>query len=314
LGELVLPLHVALLVASRHGIVSRDQLLAAGLTARQIKYLIRAGLLVVVHQGVYRLATSAETLEQRAVAACAVAPDVLASHSTAARLLGLHPPGPASALHVTIVGAANRRLRDAVIHRSFRMEPIDVIDRPDGIRLTSPPRIAFDLAAHTDDRQLIRVIEEIIRRELCTFPTLLATSQRLRERGRNGSVRFAWVLASRPAWRKPPGSNLELRVEDAIVAAGLPRPERNVPVRLLTGDVIHPDLSWGPQRVVLEVDHVTWHGGGLDGAYDKWRDRQLARLGILSLRITDQDVESNLTGEVANLGEILRLRSPRAAA
>jgi hypothetical protein len=65
---------------------------------------------------------------------------------------------------------------------------------------------------------------------------------------------------------------------------------------------------------VLEVDHITWHGGGLAGAYDKWRDRQLARLRILSLRITDRDIAANLPGEVANLAEILRQRTRRVVA
>jgi hypothetical protein len=158
------------------------------------------------------------------------------------------------------------------------------------------------------------LIEEIFRHQLCTFATMAMTLDRLRERGRNGSARFARVLASRPAWRKPPGSTLELRVENAILAAGLPRPERNVPIRLLTGDVIHPDFLWQPHRAVLEVDHVTWHGGGLDTAYDKWRDRQLARLGILSVRITDHDIDTRLAASIAELGEILRMRSPGHAA
>jgi hypothetical protein len=200
------------------------------------------------------------------------------------------------------------------MHYSFRMDEIDVIDRPGGIRVTSPPRIAFDLAALLDDRQLIRVIEEIFRLKMCTFPTLAATASRLREHGRSGSARIARVLASRPAWRKPPGSNLELQVEAAIVAAGLPRPERNAPIRLLTGEVIHPDFFWPPERAVLEVDHVTWHGGGLDGAYDKWRDRQLARLGIVSMRITDTDVEDGLAAVINDIAAILGLRGHRTIA
>jgi very-short-patch-repair endonuclease len=302
------------LLASPHGVVSRRRLREAGLTTFQIKHLVHIGLLVVVHRGVYRLPSSAETLEQRAAAACAVASDIVVSHRTAARLLGLHPPGRASEVHVTIVGGANRELAGVVQHRSFRMDPIDIIEREDGIRLTSSPRVAFDLAAQLDDRRLLRVIEEVLRLELCTFLTLAEASDRLRERGRKGSVRFARVLGSRPAWRKPAGSRLEERVEEAIAAAGVPRPERQAPIRLLTGDVIHPDFFWPPQRAVLEVDHVTWHGGGLDGAYDKWRDRQLARLGILSLRITDQDIASNLAGEVAHLAEILRRRTRPAVA
>jgi hypothetical protein len=205
-------------------------------------------------------------------------------------------------------------LKGAIVHYSFRMDEVDVIHRPGGIRVTSPPRIAFDLAAELDDHQLLILIEEILRLRMCTFPTMVATAARLREHGRSGSARIARVLASRPAWRKPPGSNLELRVEAAIVAAGLPRPERNVPIRLLTGDVIRPDFFWEPQRAVLEVDHVTWHGGGLDGTYDKWRDRQLARLGIVSMRITDTDVAGGLAGVINDVAEILGRRGHRTVA
>ncbi len=284
------------------------------MTVAQVDYLVRRGLLEVVQPGVYRLVAAPHSMEQRAAAACAMGSDVVVSHATAARMLGLHPPGRASELHVTIGGARHRNLRDVVLHRSFRMDPIDVIRRADGIRLTSPPRIAFDMAGRLSDGDLIVLIEEIFRRKLCTFPTMAATSRRLGERGRTGSARFATVLAGRPAWRKPPGSKLELTVEDAAVAAGLPRPERNVPVRLLTGDVIHPDLFWEPERFVTEVDHVTWHGGGLDGAYDKWRDRQLARLGILTVRITDEDVRLRLPASVADIGEILRGRAGGRAA
>jgi hypothetical protein len=117
------------------------------------------------------------------------------------------------------------------------------------------------------------------------------------------------VLGSRPAWKKPPGSRLELRVERAILAAGLPSPERNVAITLPSGDIIHPDLFWRSELVTCEIDHVTWHGGGLDGQYDKWRDRQLHRLGILSVRITDADVENALGEAVADLATILRARA-----
>jgi hypothetical protein len=305
----VFSLAVACHFAAHHGTAARPALLALGLTPGQIDHLVRARLLNVVQPGVYRLVAVPDTLEQRLAALCAVASDVVVSHTTAARMLGLHPPGAASQLHVTVAGTTHRHLRGVVLHRSFRMDPIDVIHRPDGIRLTSPPRIAFDLAGTLSDGELLGVIEEILRFKLCTFPTLAATSARLRERGRMGSARIARVLASRPAWRKPPGSKLALRVEEAAIAAGLPRPEREAPIRLLTGDVIHPDLYWRPERAVLEVDHVTWHGGGLDGVYDKWRDRQLARLGILSLRITDTDVETRLAEAIGEFREILLLRA-----
>jgi hypothetical protein len=192
------------------------------------------------------------------------------------------------------------------------LDPVDLIQRNDGIRLTSPPRVAFDMAACLTDAALLALIEEILRFELSSYPTLAAAGRRLREHGRTGSARFGRVLESRPAWRKPPGSALEVRVGRAAVAAGLPRPERNPPIRLLTGHVIHPGFFWRPQLVVTEVDHVTWHGGGRDGAYDKWR--QLARLGILPLRITDEDVKHRLPAAIQDLATILRQRGWNSAA
>jgi hypothetical protein len=282
------------------------------MTRSQIGHLVALGLLEAIQPGVYRFAAVVDTIEQRAAAVCAVAPDVVISHATAARLLGLRAGGHSAEMHVTTDGAKHRALRGVMLHRSFRMEAIDVIDRTDGIRLTSPPRVAFDMSWTLSDFELTCLIEEIFRLRLCTYPTLTATGRRMAERGRKGTARFNRVLDSRPAWRKPPGSKLELRVERAIVAAGLPRPERNVGIKLLCGDVIHPDFFWRPSLVVCEIDHVTWHGGGLDGTYDKWRDRQLARLGIITVRITDEHIKHGLIEAIADLAAILQSRS-RAA-
>jgi hypothetical protein len=308
------PLDVAQHLAAHLGIAARRELLALSLSAARIDRLVRAGLFEVVQPGVYRLVAAPVSWEQSLAALCAVAPDVAVSHSTAARLLGLHPPGRSRDAHVTISGSNRRALRGAVVHYSFRLNSVDLIQRRDGIRLTSPPRVAFDMAASLTDESLMNLIEEILRMKACSYSTLAATGARLREHGRTGSARFARVLYSRPAWQKPPGSTLELRVERAALAAGLPRPERNPPITLLTGDVIHPDLFWRPQLVVTEVDHVTWHGGARDSAYDKWRDRQLARLGIVVLRITDEDVQHRLPAAIRDLAVVLRRRGWNSAA
>jgi hypothetical protein len=294
---------------AHHGVATRHELMALGMTRRQIGRLVSARVLVPVQPAVYRLVAVASTIEQQAAAVCAAHPELVVSHATAARFLGLHPPGNRSELHVTSTGTRNPTLRGVVLHRSFRIDPVDVIERGDGIRWTSPPRVAFDMSWLLDDFELVALIEEILRSRLCTYPTLADTARRLAERGRKGSARFGRVLAGRPAWRKPPGSRLELRVERAILAAGLPRPERNPAIKLPSGDVIHPDLFWRPQLVACEIDHVTWHGGGLDGHYDKWRDRQLHRLGILSVRITDADIETRLADAITDLETILRHRS-----
>ena len=265
---------------------------------------------------VYRLAAAPSTVDQRMALACAAGPDVVVSHRSAGRIWGLRRLGQDDRLHVTIPGRSNRQVRGVVVHRSHRIDRVDVVERADGIRLTSPPRTAFDLAAVFHDDALASIVEQLLHDERCTIPTLFATGRRLSEHGRNGSARFARVLQSRPALLKPVASDLELQLERALVQAGLPRPLRQPALRLPSGEVVHPDFYWPAEREAVEVDHVTWHGGKLDLTYDKRRDRQLWQLRIHVTRVTDDEIRHHLGRVVADVGSILRLarRRPTASA
>ncbi len=296
---------VITLLSTHHGAASRAQLLAVGLSRHQIDRLVANRLLLVYTRGVYRAALAPTTPEQAMALACAAAPDVAVSMFSAGRLWNLRRLGHDRRLHVTIAGTAHRTIPGAVIHRSHRTEPMDVVDRPDGIRLTSPPRTAFDLASSLSDSALSSVFEQLLLENVCTVPKLLETARRLSERGRTGSARFQRVLGSRPAWLKPVGSDLELIVERAILEAGLPRPQRQAPVRLPDGCFVHPDFFWPLEREALEIDHITWHGGGRDQYYDKWRDRQLRRVGVRVTRVTDDDIRHRLPAVIDDLRTIL---------
>jgi very-short-patch-repair endonuclease len=218
---------------------------------------------------------------------------------------GLRRLGPDRRLHVTLPGRTKRLVPGAVVHFSHRIDAVDVVERPDGVRVTSPPRTAFDLAWWLSDDRLASVIEQLVHDQRCTIPTLFATGRRLRASGRNGSDRFGRVLQSRPAWLRPVGSDLELRFERAVIAAGLAQPIRQHPIVLPDGHVIHADFYWPDAREVVEVDHITWHGGKLDLTYDKQRDRQLRRLGIHVTRVTDSEIGANMVRVIDDLRAIL---------
>ena len=85
---------------------------------------------------------------------------------------------------------------------------------------------------------------------------------------------------------------------------------RRAAVLLPDGSTIHPDLWWPELRLAVEIDHVAWHGGRRDAQYDKRRDRQLARLGIQTVRITDEDVRLRLGAAAADIRAIAAARSP----
>jgi very-short-patch-repair endonuclease len=255
---------------------------------------------------VYRLAGAPPTEDQAMALACAVEADVVVSHVSAGRLWGLRRLGNDRRLHVLIGGSANRTIPGAVIHRCHQIDPVDVVDRPDGIRVTSPPRTCFDLAWWLSGERLESVIEQVVHDGMATLPTMFSTGHRLCEHGRNGSARYRRVLESRPAWLKPVDSDLELQLERAVLAAGLPRPLRQHPLKLPDGKVIHPDFYWPEEREIVEVDHVTWHGGRQSVAYDKRRDRLVRRIGIGTTRVTDSDIRDDLPAVVADIAAVLR--------
>jgi hypothetical protein len=219
------------------------------------------------------------------------------------RRLGIGPED--DRIDVLFSGPAHRLLPGTVPHWCHRIDPSDVVERDDGIRLTSAARTVFDLASVLDDERLESVIEQVVHDGLTTIGVLRATGDRLRQRGRKGSARFGRVLDGRPAGLDPVDSDPELVVERAIVAAGLPRPVRQHWIRLHTGEAIRVDFYWEPEAEVLEIDHVTWHGGKLDLTEDKRRDRLLRRLGIHTTRVTDVDVRERLDAVIDDLRAIL---------
>src|ERR1700755_1103764 len=74
----------------QHGLITRADALAAGLSHRQIRYRVAAGLWLPVSPGIYRHPAHPVTPAQRLLAAVlAAGPTAVASHQSAAYLWGL---------------------------------------------------------------------------------------------------------------------------------------------------------------------------------------------------------------------------------
>jgi very-short-patch-repair endonuclease len=281
------------LARERHGLVTAAELTRFGIVGRPRSQLLSAGFLVPLHRGVYRIASHADSFEQRCLAACLAAPDAAISGPSAGRLWGLRK------VHTDDVHLIARRtvkLERVSVHRTGLLGPFDVTERF-GIRVLRPIRLLCDLAAHLDEAALESVIEQLLDRRLASIPSVRAAAGRFRARGRPGSLRLGRVLESRPAWLKPADSDLEVRIWRALAERGV-RLDRQVPVLLDEGTTVHLDLGDSESRFAVEVDHVTWHGGRLDAQRDKRRDRMLARLGWTVVRVTDEDVGQRFAATV----------------
>jgi very-short-patch-repair endonuclease len=76
-----------------------------------------------------------------------------------------------------------------------------------------------------------------------------------------------------------------------LSSRGISAPRANAPVDLVDGR-IEVDFLWAEQRFVLEADSREFHGTEVAFERDRWRDRELLRVGFSTLRVTRIQAES----------------------
>ena len=207
-------------IATRHGVVTRSDLIIDGFSRREIDRLVERGTCIRIHNGVYRLATSPDTFESRCVAACAADPDIVITGVAAARLWNFRHVWRVEQPVVLVAHDRTPLARGVVLRRSNVLDATDWVERADGIRLASPPRTWFDCACDLNDEQFERVTEWVLDKH-ATVPRLWTTARRLQARGRPGSARVRRVMEARDDWQKAAGSGLELRVLRALERRGI---------------------------------------------------------------------------------------------
>jgi hypothetical protein len=116
--------------------------------------------------------------------------------------------------------------------------------------------------------------------------------------------RGAAPLASKAKLKSP----LEAMILPLLARRGLPPPRANAPVRLIP-KWIEVDFLWSEEHFVLEADSRDFHGTELAFERDRWRDRELMRVGFSTLRVTrlQAEIEAEAVAETIEL----RLRPRR---
>jgi hypothetical protein len=220
--------------------VSRSKLIDDGFTEHSIRRQVTAGVLVSMHRGVFRLATSTETFETRCAAACLADPSVAVTAVSAGKLWGFRPI-PRHEVPVLVTGHDLPRLaRGVIVRRSTTLPDSHITSRDDGIRLVRPERAWFDCARDLDDDWFERLTEWVLDRH-ASVPTLWEMRRAMTRRGRDGSARVNRVLSRRPTWQKPADSGLELTVLRALEFRGIGPIVRQFAIELHNGVVIHAD-------------------------------------------------------------------------
>ncbi len=250
---------VARIAARQHGVVTFEQLLAAGVSPSGISRRVRAGRLFRIYRGVYAVGHRSLSIEGEWMAAVLVYKDGAAlSHRSAAELWGYLKPrsGP---IHVTLHTLSGRQKRRGIcLHHSPSV--LSVTTRHNGIAVTTPARTIADLRRVASVDEVRRAIRE------AEFHHHDVSDERAKEDA-------------------PTRSWLERRFLRMCRRHNLPAPEVNVHV-----GPHEVDFLWRDRRLIVETDGWEAHSGRQAFEDDRAKDAELRALGFTVLRFTHRQV------------------------
>jgi very-short-patch-repair endonuclease len=267
-----------------HGVVSRGELLAAGVGRRAIAYALRSGRLHAKYEGVYAVGRPDLSVEgERRAIVLACGDGAVLGRRSAAAMWGLRPDAGRT-WEVIIPATANRAPNGPV--RVLRMRlAADEITHLDGIPVTTVARTLIDLAAVVAPHHLRRAVERAVELELFDLKEL----ERLlaRHARRPGTPKLRALLADlRAHGMTMTRSDAEAAMVQICIDRRLPRPLVN---RFNNGR--EADFRWPDRKLIVEVDGYGPHRSLRAFSTDRAKDRTALRDGWRTARFTAHEVE-----------------------
>lgn len=283
--------------AVQHGLVTRAQLLSAGVADHVIERRVRSGRLLRVHRGVYQAdaVVGAGAREMAAVLACGGGCRL--SHRSAGVLWQVAVSGASDGLiEVTMQRRRRRHIAGIRAHRVNDLAP-DETTILDGIPVTTPARTLLDLGECLGPRELEQALARAERTGLVTREAVRAMVQRHPQH--RGARELRQLLNG-----DQPAAFTRSGAEEALLAlvrkARLPMPVMNA--RLLRYEV---DFLWPGPRLVVEVDGMAFHGSARAFVEDRRRDAELTAAGYRVIRFTWQDITERWEATLVRLAQAL---------
>lgn len=290
---------IADLARAQHGVVSRRQLLAAGIGARAIEVRLERRTLHAVHRGVYAVGHLVVSPRGKWMAATlAGGPRAVLSHRSAGQLWRIVPQS--GGVPEITANTRWRKRHGLVVHRSTLLG--DESTRLDGIPVTGPARTQLDLAVILPRERLERAMNQAeVRRltDLLSIPDLLA-----RHPGRRGNAVLRAILRDSERARGVTVNDFEDRFAALIRRHGLPPPRFNADIAV-AGRFFRADAIWTEARLIVELDGGAAHGTEMAFENDRERDRLLLVEGWSTTRITWRQLRDKPDDVAADLRRLL---------
>lgn len=286
---------------THHGIASRSELLAAGLSRHTIRRMVETANLREVVKGVYHLPAAPLDELARCAAICAAHPDLAISGPTAGRFWGLRRLPGDRRIHV-ISPPASRPTNVAwvVPHRTAAIRDDDLVRRADGIVVTSRARTALDLARVVPSGDLCSIVEQVMADGRHSPDDLRRVAVDWLSPGRPWVRRFLLALDQRVAGGAAE-SHGEVVVGAALERAGVRGLVRQFQIDLPGYGPARFDLAVPARYVAIEVDLFPTHREQQGRRRDAWRDRAARELGWTVERIVESDLGAALHETAARL-------------
>lgn len=248
------------IAADQHWVVSAGQAHGTGLSYDEIARRCRAGTWQRLYRGVYLLDPDLYSggqlprLTRVAAGVLAAGPRAVASHHSAAELLGLPTFGD-ERIHVSVPGDAARHQQDDLVVHQMRVPPSEHLHL-DGIPCTSVLRTLADTVCTSPRFEAVAVVDSALNQSMLTdgeLPTVAAMI-----RGRPGCVAGRGYLREADGRAQSPA---ETRVR-LVCADGNVAPDvLQHPVRDRGGTLLgYADLAWLAEQLAVEVDGAGPHG------------------------------------------------------
>jgi very-short-patch-repair endonuclease len=283
-------------LAAPHGVVSRDQLVAAGFTRRMVERRVRIGHLKPVgRRGVYLVGPLRSMWHREAALILSAGCPLVLSHGTAVRLWGIAAEKGSDRIEATTSGKGRRSVGDAVIHRVRHLSPAEITCR-EGLPVTSIVRTILDVGSRMD---VVAAEQMIARAERANLTTRTELTTFLASSAYTVPAPLRWLLTD-----IAPASFTRSEAEAHFLAlvrkAELPKPETNVRIKGLEVDAL-----WRSSRLIVEIDGHEYHSSGAAFHNDRRRDAVLIAAGYRVMRITWRHITGHPEATIARLAQAL---------
>ncbi len=289
---------IARIAARQRGLITREQLLALGLSPGGIESRVRRGRLHRVQRGVYLVGHAVPPPFARELAAVLVCgAGTFVTGCSALGLWDIDVPDH-EVVHVVVVGRRVVSRAGLHVRTTERLAPADR-SRRHGIPVTAAARALVDAAGGLGRDDLEGLVNEVQVRRRASATAI-----------RNAAERAGPVAGTRRLRELVDGTDrgvtrngAERRLRAALRGTGLPAPETNVRLR-----GVEVDALWREQRVVVEFDGFAAHGTRRAFESDRARDARLLAAGYRVMRVTWRQLRDEPEVVAARLGAVLNGR------